>query len=458
MTVAVIMAAGSGQRWANYGGTPKHLAVLAGERLLDRSVRLARANGATRVVVLGPDDDRYRVPGAELHTPPVLSDDTPGLGATKFFNTRPYWSATDRTVLLYGDVWFSDDAMARIMGDERREWLHWCRFGPSRFTGCRHGECFAVTFWPEHHASYLAALERTAAAHAAGTINRSGGWEVARAIHGVPDARLRKHRMHPQYQIIDDWTEDLDSPADYDEWVARRGQHTDVSVLVPYRGDGGHRDRAWVWLRKWWAEQHPTWQVVLGSCPSGPWMKAHAVNDALTRADGDILVVADADVWCDGLTLAVDAVRAGAPWAVPHGLVHRLSEQATAAVVAGATPGPRLGGYAQRPYQGYEGGGIVVLTRHAYQRVPLDPRFAGWGGEDEAWALALGTVLGRRWRGTAPLWHAWHEPQKRLNRHVGSQPSQALLVRYQYAAKDGKRAMRKLLAEIVEEGAGTWRS
>jgi hypothetical protein len=452
VTVAVIMAAGSGERWQGHTGVPKHCAVLDGERLLDRTVRLALTHGASRVVVLGPDDDRYRVSGAELHTPPVLSDATPGMGATKFLNTQPYWPSDDKVALLYGDVWFSDDAMRRTMGDERREWLHWCRFGPSKFTGCRHGECFAVTMWPEHHDLYLAALRRTVAAHAAGIINRSGGWEVARAMHGVPNERLRKHRMFPQYQLINDWSEDLDYPADYDEWVRRRRVamgSADVSVLVPYRPDGGHRDRAWRWLRNWWAVEHPGWQIVTGQCPDGPWVKAAAVADALTRADGRILVIADADVWTDGVGMAVDAVQSDAPWAVPHGLVHRLGEQATAAVMAGAAPGPQLGGLAQKPYKGYEGGGITVLTRSAYQQVPLDPRFLGWGSDDEAWALAMGALLGRRWRGTAPLFHLWHEPQKRLNRHVGSQPSRALHVRYQYAAQDGPEAMRALIGEVT---------
>lgn len=221
-----------------------------------------------------------------------------------------------------------------------------------------------------------------------------------------------------------------------------------VSVIVPYRPDGGHRDRAWQWVRRWWAIEHPDWQVITGTCPDGPWVKALAVGDALTRADGDILVIADADVFTEGARMAVDAVRNGAPWAVPHGLVCRLSESATAAVLGGAMPGTALGGYARKPYTGIEGGGMTVLPRDLYERVPLDSRFENWGQEDESHGLSLTTVAGRRWRGTAPLWHLHHEPQARLNRHVGSAAGRALHVRYQYAAQDGPAAMRALLAEI----------
>lgn len=222
-----------------------------------------------------------------------------------------------------------------------------------------------------------------------------------------------------------------------------------VSVVVPWRGGCPHREQAWAWLRRWWAKQHPDWQVVEGHCPAGPWRKAAAVADALTRTTGSVLVLADADVWCDGVAEAVDAVSTGqAPWAIPHKLVHRLTEPATGAVVAGAQPGPKLGGWDQKPYEGTPGGGIVVMTRQTYQRVPLDPRFAGWGQEDECFGLAAATILGRPWKGTAHLWHAWHPPQERLNRHVGSAGSRALQVRYQYAAKAGRRAMAALLDEI----------
>jgi hypothetical protein len=107
-----------------------------------------------------------------------------------------------------------------------------------------------------------------------------------------------------------------------------------------------------------------------------------------------------------------------------------------------------VGDLARRPYRGVEGGGISVLTRDLYAQVPLDPRYVGWGQDDESHGLALNTIAGRRWRGVAPLWHLWHDPQPRLNAHVGSAQSRALHVRYQYAAKAGPAAMRALLAEI----------
>jgi hypothetical protein len=223
-----------------------------------------------------------------------------------------------------------------------------------------------------------------------------------------------------------------------------------VTVVVPFRGDAGWRNRVWVWVQRWWAAHYPGWQVVAGACPDGPWVKAAAVADALTRATGDILVLADADVVCVGAGEAARKVASGAaPWAVPHGQVRRLSAQATDLVLAGADPSAAMAGLARPPYRGVEGGGLVVLPRTCYEQAPLDPRFVGWGSEDEALALALRTMVGKPWRGTDVLWHLWHDPQPRLNQHVGSAASHALLTRYQFAAKEGRPAMRRLLTEAA---------
>ena len=215
-----------------------------------------------------------------------------------------------------------------------------------------------------------------------------------------------------------------------------------VSVVIPWRGGCPHREatRGWV-LDRWRSAGH---EPVVGEAPPGPWCKALAVADALPRAVDDVLVIADADVWCDGIGEAVDAVRAGAPWAIPHRDVRRLSHEATDAVLAGGELGGRL---AQRPYAGFEGGGLVVLSREVYERAPLDARFAGWGQEDQAWALALRTLAGQPWRGDAPLWHLWHPPQARETRRWGSPASRALYDRYR-AARTSAVAMTVLLGEM----------
>jgi hypothetical protein len=187
---------------------------------------------------------------------------------------------------------------------------------------------------------------------------------------------------------------------------------------------------------------HPEWEIHVSQI-DGEWRKGVAVAAGVDACSTDIVVVADADVWCDGLDDAVAAVETGATWAVPHRLVHRLDRDATASLVATGAPDT---GRTERSYVGHAGGGLTVMRRATYRRVPIDPRFVGWGQEDDAHALALRTLTGLPWRGRTDLIHLWHPPQPRQTRSVGSPESQRLLRRYKTATRS-HQAMYALVAE-----------
>jgi hypothetical protein len=212
-----------------------------------------------------------------------------------------------------------------------------------------------------------------------------------------------------------------------------------VAVVIPWLGGCRYRTRALGFVTS--QLRHPF--TVAHGCE--PWVKAHAVYPALVQSDADIVAVHDADVWCDGLDAAIEAVADGEPWAKPHRHVHRLSKKGTEAFYGGADwRSQKL----DRPvYRGMAGGGIVVARRETLLDVPLDPRFVGWGQEDESWALALHTLAGSAWLGTADLIHLWHPPQKRLTQRKGSRDGWALMKRYA-AARKKPEEMRRILEEI----------
>lgn len=224
---------------------------------------------------------------------------------------------------------------------------------------------------------------------------------------------------------------------------------TSVAVVVPFNPGAEDRDRNWAWLRRRWADTHPDWPVVEGRCHGEVWSKGLAVADALSRTDADIIIVADADLWCVEVAVAVDAVAAGAPWAMPQRLVHRLNPRATNAVLAGEPFASKPMNWVQRPYWCVEGGGLVVLPRGTAVDVPIDPRFEGWGGEDISWGWALRTLAGPPVRLEGDLWHLWHEPQFRRHRRRGSDASEALAGRYRRALRRPD-VMRSLIEEFRE--------
>lgn len=226
-------------------------------------------------------------------------------------------------------------------------------------------------------------------------------------------------------------------------------QH-DIAIVVPLALNGcEHRHSAWQWVRAKYETEFPDWPILTGTV-EGAWSKGAAVADALTKTDATTLVVADADVWCTDLGPFVEAVaNRDRRWAQPHFKVFRFTEDATASVVAGEEPvttALRRGTLDQTNYTACQGGGLVVIERDLYETCPLDPRFVGWGGEDEAWGWALTTMGGKRLLGEGICFHLWHPPQQRLNRKVGSLESESLRRRYQSAGGDVE-AMRALIEE-----------
>lgn len=217
-----------------------------------------------------------------------------------------------------------------------------------------------------------------------------------------------------------------------------------AAVLVPWRPGDPHRARNWAWCRHRW--DIAGLQVIEGADEGGEFSRTQAILDARARTDADVLVVADADVWCDDLGL--DQLDTG--WAIPH-LVHRLSEPSTRQLLDGHPDWRTLPLSAdnpqdQKPYRVHPAGTLLTLTAATFDAAPPDSRFVGWGQEDDAWAAALAGLVGPPRRTTADVVHLWHPPQARRSRRVGNTANQTLARRYRDARRSPER-MRALIEE-----------
>lgn len=207
----LILCAGDATRWGNYKNAPKQLVTIEGEVLLHRTVRQVIARGVRDVVVVGTDD-RFAVNGARLFIP---ENRTPtGTEADKFLSSRDEWHPTGRTIILYGDVWYSNVAAANIAGSPHRGWGVWRRAKGSRYTGCRYGEVFGMSWWPPQHQLVDGILADATQRYRAATKKiRPCGWQLLDGLTG---------HMPGGVHNLDDWTEDFDRPDDLDRWLTRR--------------------------------------------------------------------------------------------------------------------------------------------------------------------------------------------------------------------------------------------
>ena len=219
----IIACAGEAKRWAEHLGVPKHLAATAdGEVLLERTISQALALSSD-VHVTTPDDDRYADhidPRATRHVC------EPAAAGGEYSSTRHLWSDTGRTVLLLGDVYFTDRCIATIGAGSPTAYRVFGRYRASKLTGTPYGEIFAASWGAERlpvmdlHLTAVEQLRRT------GVSNRPPGWLLLRLWQGTP---VGKHVVQrPIWVEVDDWTDDLDVPADYQRHPAFGGSRARV--------------------------------------------------------------------------------------------------------------------------------------------------------------------------------------------------------------------------------------
>jgi hypothetical protein len=216
---AIIIAAGDGTRWNNYLGIPKHLAPIDGEPIAKRTIRLLRDRGVTDIFLVGLDSDLYRLKGSTLYVAKKTAD---YYGADKFLSSQELWNTEGRTITVFGDVFFSDQAIDLIVNDTDQNWKVYGRPTGSTITGKRYGELFAQSFYPEHLTRHKEKLFYIIDLFNNGVINRCIGWEHYRAMEGVEGNNVSIHEIYRNFSIIDDWTDDFDCAEDYTTFIKRR--------------------------------------------------------------------------------------------------------------------------------------------------------------------------------------------------------------------------------------------
>jgi choline kinase len=209
-TRVLILAAGEATRWQNHRGTPKHRLIIEDEVLIERTARqfLKYTNDVVTVV----QKNAHQVEGCSMYVPGQgrnLKD------MAKFMSSQTIWS-DDRTVLVFGDVYFTDEAVETIMSDTK-QWRFYLRKQASEITGKPWREIFGISFDASFNKDMNTAILRVVSRN---TASSAGGWHLLMELLRTEDRN--KLFMTDDHININDWTEDFDFPKDLDTWEEKR--------------------------------------------------------------------------------------------------------------------------------------------------------------------------------------------------------------------------------------------
>lgn len=193
----IIMCAGKGTRWNNHMGVPKHLIEINGETLLGRTTRLLKERNIEYIIT--SEDERYKQYGKTI----PQSYHHGEIDRFEPFNDK-------EIIYLYGDVYYTEEAIDTIINTEANDVLF---FGSSQ-------EIFAIKI--KDRRLFYKHKDKVKRLYLKKLIPRCIGWEVYRSINNIP---FIEHKITNRYVLIEDETDDIDYPADYEKFIKERSKN-----------------------------------------------------------------------------------------------------------------------------------------------------------------------------------------------------------------------------------------
>lgn len=211
----LILCAGEGSRWDNHGGVAKHKVIIEGEILIERTVRQFLEYTDDIVIVSNGDLD---INGTSSYT---AKKNKRHKDMDKFLSSYEQWSDT-KTIIVYGDVYFTDEAVELIATNDR-PLCFYLREGASEITGKPWGEIFGFSFDASLNNFMLESINNILFKRIVKDTSPPAGWTLLRYILNVKKTKeIFAHKHSYIYINIDDWTEDFDYPHDLDTWQRLR--------------------------------------------------------------------------------------------------------------------------------------------------------------------------------------------------------------------------------------------
>lgn len=232
----------------------------------------------------------------------------------------------------------------------------------------------------------------------------------------------------------------------------------DLSILIPFKSDGGRRDEIFDWVLRRFDSLFPEAEIIIGRNDDTVFSRAKARNNAAANASGGLFLFADADIIIDhdSIVSAYNTITEDQKgWAVPYIYYTKLGPIISDRILYSDPSYPIDLFEMDREGPTHSGSyaSLQLLTREQFYGVNgFDHRFVGWGAEDQAFTDSLRCLYGEPYR--AVYGHAMHiyhpHTAATTTHHDGYAAGMHLWDRYRSLMHDPE-AMKEFLFERTLE-------
>ena len=188
--------------------TPKHLSVINGERLVDRTIRLLKENGIKDINISSnnPVFDECGVPRLEHKNDYVLNLD----GNTGYW-LDAFYPSDEPVTYLYGDVYYSNECIKTIINTPTDDILFFASTIPCRPDYFKQWE-EPFGFKVMNQERFKKGIEICKHKRDLGMTNREPvSWELYRVLNGID---INTHKITTGFVAINDISTDIDNKED----------------------------------------------------------------------------------------------------------------------------------------------------------------------------------------------------------------------------------------------------
>ena len=195
----IVMCGGSAFKLS----TPKPMAEVGGEMLVQRTIRLLRENGVSDIAI-SSTDIRFQSMGV-----PLLMHDNPKFNSPEYHWLNAFFPAYEPICYIFGDVFFSPQAIETIVNTDTDDIEFFASSPPfSKYYKKDWAEPFA--FKVVNYKRFFDCIKLAKHYEESGKFHRDAiSWELWQVIKDTPLNVIDYHN----YTAINDYTVDID-----DEW------------------------------------------------------------------------------------------------------------------------------------------------------------------------------------------------------------------------------------------------
>ena len=188
---------------------PKQLSVVCGEPIIKRTIRLLKENGITDITITS-HDKRFDNLGA-IRYEPKFNDYNPADPKSAWLKAFPIELMEEPTCYLFGDVYYSENAIKTIVEKDNNDILFFCTYENKSPLYIKHHDeplAFKVHDFDKfkYHINRLIDMWNKDE-----TLRRPITWELYRSINGQ---NVNVHTMTKNYIAINDESCDIDCVED----------------------------------------------------------------------------------------------------------------------------------------------------------------------------------------------------------------------------------------------------